>query len=254
MRFAFIPALVIAMAPLSAEDFTFKIPPIKTSLNVENQPITITTSGMISRVSKNRGQEVFRLKLSADLSDVQENITGLLRSQLDRSERCGERIAIEHATLAPAEPASLLTVQLHYERWACAKALGKQITTKLAAGNGVVPVKLTPAVDGGRTVRLDPEVGTIEADGTLGELLRSGSMGEMLREKIRNGLVSAIQKGANFNATVPPALQSIATIQSVQFTNAGSGRLAIAIAGQFQVATEQVQLLLGQLKEHLASQ
>jgi hypothetical protein len=254
MRFAFIPALVVAMATMSAEDFTFKIPPVKTSLTVENQPVTITTSGMMSRVSKDRGHETFRLKLSTDLSDVQANITGLLRSQLDRSERCGDRIAIEHATLVPAEPAGLLTVRLHYERWACAKALGKQITTKLAAGTGVVPVKLTPAVEGGRTVRLDPEVGTIEADGALGELLRSGSLGEMLREKIRNGLVSAIQENANLDATLPPALQGIATIQSVRFTNAGSGRLALAIAGQCRVTADQVQLLLGQLKEHLASQ
>jgi hypothetical protein len=154
----------------------------------------------------------------------------------------------------PAEPAGLLTVRLHYERWACAKALGKQITTKLAAGNGVVPVKLTPAVEGGRTVRLDPEVGTIEADGSLGELLRSGSLGERLRGKIRDALASAIQKNSNFDTTVPPALQGIATIQSVQFTNAGSGRLALAITGQFRVAAEQLQLLLGQLKEQLASQ
>lgn len=225
------------------------IPPVRTSFNIEGQPIAIIASGVISRVSKDRNQEVFALKLSADLSDLQENITGLLRSQLDRSDRCGEHIAIQHATLTPADPASLLTTQLYYERWACAKAFGKQIVKKLVAGNGVVQIKLTPAVEDNKAVRLVPEIGTIEADGSLGELLRSGSIGAMLREKIGAGLVSSIQKATNgVEAALPPAVQSAARIQTAQFTNTGSGHLAVVLGGEIRISTGQAGLLLGQLK------
>lgn len=171
----------------------------------------------------------------------------MLRSQLDRSDPCGERIAVQHATLTPAAPASLLITQLHYERWACAKAFGKQIVKKLVAGNGVVPVKLTPAVEN-NSVRLIPEIGTIEADGSLGELLRSPSMGEMLREKISKALVSAIQKGTNLSATLPPAVQNFATVESAQFQDGGSGRLALTLGGEVRVSEEQIQLLVRHLK------
>ncbi len=57
------------------------------------------------------------------------------------------------------------------------KALGKEIAKRVVGGNGTIPVKLTPAfernTEGNTEVKLEPEVGTIEADGSLGEMLRS---------------------------------------------------------------------------------
>jgi len=49
-------------------------------------------------------------------------------------------------------------------------------------------------------VRLQPELGTIQADGSLGELLRAGPVEQMLREKICYALLSATEKGTNFRA------------------------------------------------------
>jgi hypothetical protein len=191
--------------------------------------------------------------VSADLTDLQANITGLLRAELNRSEACGERIDIQRATLTPMEPASLLTTELHYERWACVKALGKQIVKKLVSGNGRVKLTLTPVIEQNKTVKLAPQVATIEADGSLGELLRSGSIGEMLREKIRTALVSAIQKGTNFQATLPPAIQDLATVKDARFRDAGSGRLAILLTGEVRISSQQLQALSSQLKEHVSS-
>jgi len=54
---------------------------------------------------------------------------------------------------------------------------GKERRNKLIGGNGVIEVKLTPAVDQQTTLRLATTVGRIEAEGALGELLRSGSLG-----------------------------------------------------------------------------
>src|SRR5450755_1732275 len=82
-------AFAFGTSPRSAgsQELSFRIPPVK----IENQPIAITASGFISRVAAERGQNVFKLELIADLSDLQQNITQVLRSQLDKSDRCGER-------------------------------------------------------------------------------------------------------------------------------------------------------------------
>jgi hypothetical protein len=247
-------ALLLAVSPAGAQDLTLAIPPVRSSFSIDNQTVAITASGSISRVSHGGGQEVFRLRLTADLTDLQANMTALLRSQLDRSDRCGDRIAIQDATLVPADPASLLTVRLHYERWACAKALGKQIVKRLAGGDAVVKVRITPSVEGNSTVKLEPEVGEIEAEGSLGEMLRSGSLGETLRQKVRTSLESALEKGAaNWTATLPPAAESYAAIRGAEFTDAGGGRLAVVLVGEIRIPTGQVELLLGQIKQRAAS-
>jgi hypothetical protein len=248
-------ALTLALAPVAVQDLTLTIPPVRTSFDIDNQPVTITASGTISRVSHGGGgEEVFRLRLTADLADLQANMTAVLSAQLDRSDRCGDRIAIQNATLAPADPASLLTTRLHYERWACVKALGKQITSRLAGGDAVVKVKITPSVEADRAVKLEPEVGEIEADGSLGELLRSGSLGDALRQKLHTSLESALEKGAaNLNATLPPAAQSYAAIRRVEFRDAGAGRLEVVLVGEIRIPAAQVPSLLDQIKQRAAS-
>jgi hypothetical protein len=234
--------LLTLISRAGAEDLTFRIPPVTSSFTVENQSIEITASGLVSRI----GPDLFQLKLDADLGSLQENITALLRPQVDRSNRCGERISLERASLAPMAAASLLTAYVHYEKWACAKAFGKEIVKKLVAGNGVIPVKLTPAIDG-NTVRLDPEVGEIQADGSLGEMLRSGSFGADLRDKISAKLVSTIQKSANPGTTLPPGLESVATLRSVRFAG-NEGRLVLALEGEIRIRTEKIRTLLDQMK------
>lgn len=231
----------------AAQDLTFRIPPVKASITIDNQPIAITTTGVISG-----NQDVFRLNLNADLSDLQEHITGVLGAQLNRSDRCGERLSIDRATLVPAPPAGLLTAYVHYERWACVKALGKEIAKRVVGGNGTIPVKLTPAfernTEGNTEVKLEPEVGTIEADGSLGEMLRSSSVGDKLRDKISAAILSAIQKGVNLQAALPPAVERVAAIESVRFADSGSGRLALEAAGVVRISAEQVRALLDQTK------
>jgi hypothetical protein len=249
---------VIAFAAVrlnSAEtqSLTFRIPPVKIPFTVKDQAVTITASALITMVSKDRDLDVFKLELSADMADLQRNMTGLLASQLDKDDHCGDRIAIRNATLVPADPATVARVQLHYERWACIKAFGKQQAKRVVGGNAVVPVKLTPGVEANNTeLRLVPEVGAIEADGSLGELLRSGAVGEMLREKIRNAILSAMHKGTNLSATLPAAAQGYATIASAAFRDGGSGRLLVVMDGELRIPKEQVQLLSRQVKERVA--
>jgi hypothetical protein len=177
----------IAATPIFGSDKsqTFKIPPVKIPLNIKTQQITIIASGLITMGAKDHGVNTLSVDLTADLADLQQNFTALLASELDKDERCGDRIRIEDAKLTPAEPASFAVVQLHYERWGCAKLLGKQEVKRLIGGDALVQMKLTPSVGENHTdLRLAAELGSIEAAGSLGELLRTGTLGEMLREKI----------------------------------------------------------------------
>jgi hypothetical protein len=245
--------LPVALAPIHAQDLTLRIPPLATKFDIDNQRITVTTSGVLTRVSQKGDEELFRLQVNTDLTDLQTNITGLLRARLDRADRCGERISIQSAIIEPAARAALLTVQLHCERWTCVKALGKQINKRLVGGNAVIQVKLTPEVDAGVAVRLTPEITRIDADGSLGELLHSGSFGENLREKVRASLLEAIRKGTDMNTALPPAVREMARVQDTRFADSGGGRLALLLNGEVRIPHAQVQALISQLKTRLTA-
>ena len=238
-------------APARNEDFTFRIPPQRISLNIENQPITIAVSGIISVGSRGHDEYILKLELDADLSDLQQNMTGLLRSQLDKDDPCGDHIAIEHATLMPVGPSGRAVVQLHYERYTCVKAFGRQMTKKLVGGDGIIQMKFTPTLEDRKTLQLVPEVESIQADGSLGELLRSGQIGAMVREKITKALLSAMQKGTDRSLTLPPSVQDIAMIDKAHFEDEGSGRLALVLGGEVTISPQQIQLLKNQLKERM---
>ena len=248
--------VAIAATPIFGGDKSqsFKIPPVKISLKIKDQQVTIIASGLITMGAKEHGLKILSVELTADLADLQQNFTALLTSELDKDERCGDRIQIEDAKLTPAEPASLAVVQLHYERWGCAKLLGKQEVKRLIGGNAAVQMKLTPSVGENHTeLQLAAELGPIEADGSLGELLRTGNLGELLREKIQAAILSALQKGLDLGAILPPVLQGSVTIQDARFSDAGAGRLIVTLDGQVRITDEQLGALAKELKDRLPS-
>jgi hypothetical protein len=254
---AFLTLLLVISTPTafaSDQSLTFKIPPVKIPLNVKDQRVIISASALITLRTKTQGMNILNLQLSADLSDLQQNITDVLSSELDKDDHCGDRIAIQHATLTPVEPASLAAVQLHYERWGCAKVFGKEQSKRLVGGNAAMQLKLTPAVEENNTeLRLVPEVGPVQADGSLGELLRSGTVGQMLQDKIRNAVLKALQKGTDLSATLPPAVQGYVTIQNAQFRDGGAGRLMVLLAGEIRITNDQIQALAKQVKDRTAA-
>jgi hypothetical protein len=225
-------------------DSAFNLAQVKRSITVASQPIAITTSEVISNSVASGGQNTFKLQLTADLSDLQQNITDVLHSELDKSDRCGERIAVQGATLTPSEPASVVLVQLHFERWTC---MGRE-ANEMVEGNGTFAVKLTLSVGDDGAVRLTPEIARVDAQGLIGDLLRSGSPGEMLRDKISESILSAIRQGSDFNATLPPAARSNATIHDARFQGSSSGKLWVVLGGEIRVSNEQVTLLTSELK------
>jgi hypothetical protein len=73
-------------AALTAKVFGFTLPQVKTSVRVQNLMIPVTVSGSLSQISAQGSQRIFKLELIADLTELQQNITSLLRTQLDSSE------------------------------------------------------------------------------------------------------------------------------------------------------------------------
>jgi hypothetical protein len=251
IRFAVLSLFALGLGA-NAQNAVFKVPPVRIPLEVKDQPITITASAVLTISSRDRNLRILNLQLTGDLSDLQRNLTGLLSTQLDKDDRCGERVAVQNASLKPAEPASIAVVQLHVERWVCVKVLGKQAAKKLLGGDAQIPIKLTPVIDkDGTELQLQPEVGDIQADGSLGELLRSGALGDAIREKVRTSIESALHKGTNLAATLPPAVQGYVTIQSAKFKDAGDGSLLVILDGEARITQDQVKQLSDQVKERL---
>lgn len=231
-------------------DSAFNLPPVKNSFNFGTQPIAVTTSEVISQGVAEGGQQTFKVELTADISDLQQNFTQVLRALLNKADRCGEQIAIRNAALTPLPPAGLVMVQLHYERWAC---FGRDTQNEMAEGNGTIEVKLTPAVADDGTLRLLVEIRRIDAEGMVGELLRSGSVGDALRETVTHLLLSTMSQGGDFKATLPPSAQGYATLRRAQFQGTGAGKLRAVLDGEIRVSNEKATALTSELKGRSAS-
>src|SRR5271166_6192610 len=270
--------------PEPGQDVTFKLSPMTNSIRIAGQSVSIRVSGaVVSRVdpetsgsatpvaatSAESGNKRFSLKLVADLSDLQQNISAILRSQLNRSPRCGERIEIQQATLTPLTSASLVVAHLHFERWVCHPGsnqvgsipggAGWQGSTEVADGNATIEVKLTASVEqnaapGDTGLALTSEITRVEAEGLLRTLLRSGDLGVTLRQQIAASILSAMQQATDFKSTLPPAAQQSATIQKAFFQDDGVEQMSLVLDGQLQLSDEQTQQFAAQLKQRLAAQ
>jgi hypothetical protein len=240
--------------PTSGQDLTLRLPPVTTTIDVSGQSVAISGSGVISRTPAADGHNLFGLKYTADFSDLQQNITGVLRAQLNRAPRCGERVQIQEGILIPQAPASLVVVHLHYEHWICPLMQSSESPTELSTGDGAIEVKLTPSLEAGAGLQLSPEISRVEAEGFLHDLLLTGSLGARLREQITISFLSLMQEGANFKTVMPPAAHDLASIRKAQFQDAGAGRLTLILDGQLQMSDEQAKQFTDQLRERLSAQ
>jgi hypothetical protein len=237
----------------NGQDLAFTLPPVKSPVNIGKQTVGVTVFGTLSQTAVQGVQRTFRLTLVDDLSDVEQNITELLRAELDSSQTCGQRVAIRQATLAPQTPASLLVIKLHYERWSCSGAFGQQAATELAEGDGSMEIKLTATVEKGM-VKIVAAPGRVDATGMMGEALRSGSLGEDLREQAARVVLSGAQAGSNFKITLPLAVQNSAALQTARFQDTGVGSLSVVLGGQVEISNEQADQLASQLNQALSAQ
>lgn len=273
--------------PSDGQDLSFILPSVKTAIDVAGQSISVPLSGATARASAADSHDEFSLRLVADFSDLQQNITGVLRALLTRSPRCGERLEIQHASLTPLDPASLVIVRLHFERWICPGGSPME----LASSEGTVEIKLTPSIEqtkieqnqnkldqsttdqnktGSNLIAQPPvepnsiqpnsslhlvsEFGRVDADGLFRESLLSGSLGDTVREQVAAALFPAMATSANLKATLPPVAQESAALRKAQFQDAGAGQLRLVLDGQLQLSDEQTKQFASQLKQPMSAQ
>jgi hypothetical protein len=238
--------------PSAGQDLTLKLPPVTTSIQIAGQSIAIPGAGVVSRTPGADGHNLFGLRFSADLTDLQQNITDVLRFQLDRSPGCGERVEIQEGALIPHPPAVLVRVHVHYERWICPSVQNGPL--ELAASDGAIEIKLTPAVESNADLHLVSEISRVDADGALRDLLFSGSLGATFREQMAACLLSILERGATFKTAIPLADQELTTVRTAQFQDAGAGRLTLILSGQLRLSDEQAKQFADQLQERLSAQ
>ncbi|HKN16172.1 MAG TPA: hypothetical protein VJX47_04470 [Candidatus Sulfotelmatobacter sp.] len=231
--------------PDGNSNVAYKLLPVKNSITVANQPMAITTSGVVSKGVEKGDQNTFAVELTTDVSDLQLTIADVLRAQLNKSDRCGERITIQTVALNPQPPASLAEVQLHFERWAC---FGRDTMNEMAEGSGMIEVKMTPAVGADGTFQLTALIGRIDAEGLVGELLRSGSLGETVRDQVAQSTLSILRQGVDFKSVLPPGARSYAQLQRAQFQGTGSGKLLVVLDGEIRVSDDKLAAITGALK------
>jgi hypothetical protein len=234
----------------SAQDVTFNLPPVKDLADVGSRVISVVASGVLSQTEAQGNLRTFRLDSNLDLTDLQQNITAIMNAQLHEGSACGERLNLRSANILPAPPATVLKLQLHFERWLCA---GRSSPTELAESDGAVEVKATPSVQNS-TLTMATAFSRIDAKGMMADDLRSGDLGDDLRDKVAKALLLAVQSGGVFKTSLPQALQSTATLQSAKFQDGGAGILRMVLTGQVQLSNEQATLLANQLNQALSAQ
>ena len=227
------------LPPTDKQEFAF-------SLSGASGAASIPLSGTIMRTAAEDGHNVFTLKLMADISDLQENLTDLIRPRLNRSPRCGERMEIRKATLTPLSPASLVVTDLHYERWICPP--GQASPMEAVETDTSVEVKVTPSVEPNTGLHLVSEITRGDAPGLLRNSLLSGELGVTLRDQIAAAMLSALQSASDLKAELPPVARESATLQKVQFQDAGANQLNLVLEGQIQLSDDEMQQFASQLK------
>jgi hypothetical protein len=242
----------IILATGNAASFTFA--PVKSMANIGNKTTAVTVSGTLSQTAAEGGQRTFKLEMIADLLDLQQNITELLRPQIEKPVPCGERFALRQASIVPATPSSILFLRLHYERWGCRGSMGQSLSTELAEGEGSVEIKLTPAVEKSNSVKLAAEFSRIDASGMMGDSLRSGDLGDELRDEVSQSILTAMRPGTDFKTILPPAVQNSAVVQTVKFQDAIAGQLTVVLDGQMEVSNDQFNLMGTQLNQAMSAQ
>ncbi len=177
---------------------TLNVPKFKTTINVEQQPIEITTWGTISGTPS----AIPAFALTIDLGDLQAHLTPMLSARLNKSDRCGDHLTVEQAAITPSAPSGLLTAHVNFERYACVKAFGKQIVKRLVGGHAVIEVNLTPSVQE-NNISIAADVRKMDADGSLGDLLHSSSLGDSIRDEVSDSIESVVQKSADLKSALP---------------------------------------------------
>lgn len=236
----------------TADDVTFNLPSVRTPVKLGNRSVLVGFSGSLSQTASEAGTRTFQLDSTVDLTDLQQNISELMRDQLDISNPCGVRVFVQSASIIAAPPASSLILRLHFERWSCMRTIGQSQATELAESDGTVELRLFPVAKA-NGLTLTAEIKRIQANGMFEDELRSGDLGDELGSKGANALLPAMQAGTDSKSLLPKALQNLCTLQSASFQDPGAGGLKLIVHSQAKMSNEQVTALANELNQTLSA-
>lgn len=227
----------------------FPLGPVKSMFHFTGQPVEVLTSGTISENKTGSGDGIFPFQLSIDLFDLQRNILDVMRAQLGKQERCGERVEVQSARLVPDRAAALMVIDLHHERWNC---FGGGMN-EMAEGNGTIEVRAIPSVADDGTLRVTSQTSRVNAGELLSDALRTGSLGDEVRDKIANVLLTALRTASD-DKILPAAAQGHASLLRAQFEGTGLGRITAVVSGEVSLTADQATLLHSQLMNPAAAE
>jgi hypothetical protein len=117
MRFTRMLLAVACLIQEQPNNPALPIPRVKASIDIEKQPVEVKLWGTVSATPS----RTFALALTVDLGDFQEHLASVFGAQLNRSDRCGDRLCVERAAIAPLAPSGPLTANVNFERFGCVK-------------------------------------------------------------------------------------------------------------------------------------
>jgi len=243
-----------ALADPEEEQPIFALADSTISATIGNQTIAVRTSGNLFRTPAERFSSVVHVQIIANLGDLQQSITSVLRSLLAHSDPCGERITVQQAVISTSSPTTDVWVQLHLERWTCVGPSGTMAPIVLMEGNGAITVKITPAMQRDGSLVILTHTEAVEGNEVLGEMLRSGSLGDIVRERTKDTFRVALQKGLDPNVMLHAVRSDSGAFETAKFVRDKTGTLDIALDGHLRLSAEQVAVLDGQKSESSATQ
>lgn len=249
-------ALAREMSILSSNntDLIFHLPQVTASAEIGGQKLSLLVAGEAIRSSVTDGRSLFDFRLVVDLSELQDNITDLFRSQLNSASPCGQHIEIQQAMLL-AEPAgSVAELHLHHERAICPPGAGGRREIVVASGNATVEIKLHPSVDPNGDLHLAADISRIDADQVFRDSLLTGSLGPKLSGQVSNLVLSPMKKGADLDTILPPVGRPAVTVHKAEFQAGSGGQLRLVLDGQLRLSEDQLKEFAAQLRQQLSAQ
>jgi hypothetical protein len=233
---------------LPSTELTFNVTSTN-SMNFGTTEISIPVSADISRTSSVDGNNIFAEKVVADLSNLQDKIREILRTQIERAPACGERTEIREAMLVTDAPAIRIFTRVHVEHWICPGGHGQAM--EVATGEGSLELRLTPSVEKDGKLGLDSQISHVDGDVFARDLL-VGDVGQMFKEKITAAVAACIQKAAQ-PQLLPTSAGPLTNADRPEFRQT-AGRLALVLNERMQLSDQQTQAFASQMKQYMSAQ
>ena len=233
---------------LPTTELTFNLPLVTTAVDIAGDSVIVPASASASRISAVEGHNVFAVQFVADLSDLQDKITDILRARLAKVPVCGVRVEIREARVSSEPPASRVITQLHLEHWICPP---HQVPLELADGEGEFDVQLTPKIAKNATLQLVSETSRLNAEGFVRDSL-IGDVGEQLRDEITTSFLASAQRSTDPSLILPAVAKGMASMQKAEF-HQQAGHLTLVTEGLLEFSDDQVNQFAAQLREQVSA-